>query len=66
MNSHQFVITSRAPPGVVIQPFDRLTALSGVEGLDGHGAERLAMTCSGVHCSFYAPALVAASRDDNV
>ena len=43
MNSHAFVITSRAPPGVVIQ-------------LDGHGAERLAMTCSGVHCSFFTSA----------
>ena len=33
-NEHVFVITSLAPPGVVIQ-------------LDGHGAERLAMTFSG-------------------
>ena len=33
-NEHVFVITSLAPPGVVIQ-------------LDGHGAERLAMTLSG-------------------
>jgi hypothetical protein len=33
-NEHAFVITSLAPPGVVIQ-------------LDGHGAERLAMTFSG-------------------
>ncbi len=45
-NEHVFVITRLASPGVVIQPFDGLTAPSGAEGLDGHGAERLAMTFS--------------------
>jgi hypothetical protein len=41
------VITSPAKPGVVIQPFDKLTALSESDGLDGQGAERLAMTGHG-------------------
>jgi len=44
-NEHVFVITSLAPSGVVIP-------------LDGHGAERLAMTFSG----FIAAAAIPASR----
>ena len=47
-----FVITSLAPPGVVIQ-------------LDGHGAERLAMTFSGFIATItQAAALAAGSRND--
>ena len=41
-NEHVFVITSLAPPGVVIQ-------------LDGHGAERLAMTFSGFDAAIRKP-----------
>ena len=49
-----FVITSLAPPGVVIQ-------------LDGHGAERLAMTFSGfIAAIMQAAALDAGSRNDKV
>jgi hypothetical protein len=36
-----------AEPGVVIKPFDRLTALSEVEGLDAHVASLLGMTVLG-------------------
>ena len=51
-NEHVFVITSLAPPGVVIQ-------------LDGHGAERLAMTFSGFIAAItQAAALAAGSRND--
>ena len=51
-NEHAFVITSLAPPGVVIQ-------------LDGHGAERLAMTFSGFIAAITpAAALAAGSRND--
>ena len=51
-NEHVFVITSLAPPGVVIQ-------------LDGHGAERLAMTFSGFTAAItQAAALAAGSRND--
>jgi hypothetical protein len=47
-----FVIPSLAPPGVVIQ-------------LDGHGAERLAMTFSGFIADItQAAALAAGSRND--
>ena len=49
---HVFVITSLAPPGVVIQ-------------LDGHGAERLAMSFSGFIAAItQAAALAAGSRND--
>jgi hypothetical protein len=41
------VITRPAEPGVVIKPFDRLTALSEVEGLDAHVASLLGMTVLG-------------------
>ena len=52
-NEHVFVITSLAPPGVVIQ-------------LDGHGAERLAMTFSGFIAAItQAAALAAGSRNDS-
>jgi len=52
-SEHVFVITSLAPPGVVIQ-------------LDGHGAERLAMTFSGFIASItQAAALAAGSRNDS-
>ena len=47
MNEHVFVITSLAPPGVVIQ-------------LDGHGAERLAMTFSGFIAAITPPRLLPA------
>ena len=51
-NEHVFVITSLAPPGVVIQ-------------LDGHGAERLAMTFSGLIAAItQAATLAAGSRKD--
>jgi hypothetical protein len=51
-NEHVFVVTSLAPPGVVIQ-------------LDGHGAERLAMTFSGFIAAItQAAALAAGSRND--
>ena len=51
-NEHVFVITSPAPPGVVIQ-------------LDGHGAERLAMTFSGFIAAItQAAALAGGSRND--
>ena len=51
-NEHVFVITSLAPPGVVIQ-------------LDGHSAERLAMTFSGVIAAItQAAARAAGSRND--
>ena len=51
-NEHVFVITSLAPPRVVIQ-------------LDGHGAKRLAMTFSRfISAITQAAALAANSRND--
>ena len=51
-NEDVFVIRSLAPPGVVIQ-------------LDGHGAQRLAMTFSGfIAIITLAAALAAGSRND--
>ena len=51
-NEQVFVITSLAPPGVVIQ-------------LDGHGAERVAMTFSGFIAAItQGAALAAGSRND--